>query len=73
MVLDGENPASCSNRHQLDVAVGNRLFYYPDLGDFKKGWQWLRRMSLVHYGTSEQNWRECYVNLSNSLCSSAQT
>jgi hypothetical protein len=30
-------------------------------------------MSLVHYETSEQNWLERCVNLSNSLCSSART
>ena len=30
-------------------------------------------MSLVHFETSEQNWLERCVNLSNSLCSSAQT
>ena len=65
-------PVSCSNRHHDNVAVEARLSYCPDLGYSKKGWQWLSRMSSVHYETSERNWRECCVNLSNSLCSSAQ-
>jgi hypothetical protein len=47
--------ASCSNRHQPDVAVEIGLSYYPGLGYSKKGWQWPNCMLSVHYGTSEQN------------------
>jgi hypothetical protein len=51
----------------------NCLPYYHVLEYFQRGWQCPSCMSLVHYGTSEQNWPERCVNLSNSLCSSART
>src|ERR1700712_2238536 len=71
LMLSWKKSVSCSNRHHEDVAVEAQPLYYPALGHSKKAWQWLRRMSSMHCGASEQNWLECYINLSNSLRSSA--
>src|ERR1700712_3690385 len=66
------------SRYHVATATNPMLLYksvsyYPALEYSKKGWQWLSCTSSVHYGTSEQNWRECCVNLSNSSCGSART